>query len=473
MGTDLATPRAIMRHQAIAAEPISLARRDLGSKSLIAAYVSLVLFMAVYCARPEDWIPGVGVIPFAKVTGILSILAFLFSLRQVRARLPKEVIYLAVLLLQLSLAALFSPVWRGGAVWTTFNFAKVLPIVVVMVLVLNTMSRLRSLILLQTICVAIISTVTIWKGHTSQGRLEGVLGGNYGNPNDLACQIAICVPFCIAFFLRARRPTSKLAWGIVIGLMTYAVFVTGSRGGFLAWALAMAVCIWEFAIKGRYRYLLVIGVVGLLFLGLFGGQVVQRLEAISNEQGDALAYSSAQARRDLLWQSLKITARYPLFGIGAGNFPIVSGMWHVTHNSYTEMSAEGGIPALILYLAILWRAVFNIRNVKRKRDRPSERILWAKALEASLLAFFLASFFSSSSDQYFPYFLVAYTSALFAISRGKCLSKTESAPDDNSNPPAEMLGERAEAEPQCFSGRGAPFDSSTPIVSASLAACHA
>ena len=37
-------------------------------RPLVGAYVALLLFMFIYCARPEDWIPGLSHAPLAKVT---------------------------------------------------------------------------------------------------------------------------------------------------------------------------------------------------------------------------------------------------------------------------------------------------------------------------------------------------------------------------------------------------------------------
>jgi putative inorganic carbon (hco3(-)) transporter len=402
------------------------------------AYFGLVLFMVVYFARPEDWIPGAGAVPLAKITGVPLILAFLFALAQVRGRLPKESVLLVVLLGQFFLTVLFSPVWRAGALTTTLSFAKVVPVVFVMVWVLNNIHRLRQLIFLQTVSVTIISAVTIWKAHTFHGRLEGMLTGNYDNPNDLACQIVICLPFCIAFLLRTRLRLKKLVWGLVVLMMTYTVIVTDSRGGFLALIVMFSVCIWQFAIKGRHRSLLIFAVAGLAFLLLFSGSVIQRFEAISSEEKNPNAYASAQQRQQVMKDSLKTTALHPLFGVGPGNFQVVSatelsGTWHDSHNTFLQLSSEAGLPALILYLMILWRAFSNLRVVKRHREVGPEQKLWAGALNASLLAFIVASVFASDAYQYFPYFLVAYTSALFLIAReGRVSLKTPSVTEDNS-----------------------------------------
>ena len=37
------------------------------------AFFGLILFMVVYFARPEDWIPGLGAVPLAKLTGALMV----------------------------------------------------------------------------------------------------------------------------------------------------------------------------------------------------------------------------------------------------------------------------------------------------------------------------------------------------------------------------------------------------------------
>ena len=70
-------------------------------KLLVEAYMSLMLFMVVYCARPEDWIPGLSNIPLAKIAGILALVAFAFSLGKIRQRLPNEVILVILLTAQL------------------------------------------------------------------------------------------------------------------------------------------------------------------------------------------------------------------------------------------------------------------------------------------------------------------------------------------------------------------------------------
>jgi hypothetical protein len=410
----------------IAVAPVSAQGHTSRRKPLFGVYFALVLFMAVYFARPEDWVPGLSNVPLAKITGFLVLLALVFSLRHIRKRLPREVIYLALLLGQLFLASVLSPVWRGGAFNTMWDFTKVLPIIIVMALVVKTIKQLRWLILIQSASVATIATITIWTGHQFRGRLEGALNGIYGNANDLAIAIAVTAPLCLYFLFRSRSKLGKAVWALAILVMVYAVFLTVSRSGLIALVAATAICLWEFAIRGRRRYMLVAALVAAIAFWIYAGSGVSsrfNAAADSTNADQASAYESAQQRRELLIQSLRITAEYPLFGIGPGNFPIVSGNWHVTHNSYTQMSSEGGVPALVLYLMIVWRGFSNLAATKRLSRSSEERRILAGALRASLMAFVFGSFFASEAYLFFPYFFVAYTTALYGISAREAIEK--------------------------------------------------
>lgn len=422
---------------ASAATSVPSQRRKMpGHTQLAEAYVSLLLFMVVYCARPEDWIPGLSNIPLAKVAGVLALVAFVFSLGQIRQRLPNDVLFIILLTLQLFVTVPMSPVYRGGALNTTLDFAKLVIIVPVMVMAVNTATRLRRLLLIQAASVAAISAVAVWKGHMLGGRLNGVLNGNYSNPNDLALAIVISLPLCLALLLRSRNIPAKVAWGVAALVMAYAVFLTGSRGGFLALAVTTSVCLWEFAIRGRRSYLLVIvALVGVALCISSGTMLRDRLKGTFDSEDDtASAYGSAEQRQQLFWRSLEVTAEHPLFGIGPGNFPIISGSWRETHNSYTQMSSEGGMPALVLYAIILWAGFKNLKRTRKLSGNSKDVKLFAGALHASLAGFLVGSLFASCAYQFFPYFLVAYTTVLLRIAKEQVARSVKDEPNGRAIP---------------------------------------
>ncbi len=426
MGTIEATANNLVKGSRSAAT-LDVAGRSTGVRSrepLSGAYFWLVAFLVVYCTRPGDWIPGLQTFPLAKITGALAFVAFFLGVATARRkvlRIPREMKYLVLLFVQLCLSVPFSPVWRGGAFNTVFNvFSKVVVISIVISFVVTTMKRLRRLIFVQVASIVVISGVTILANYriaSQQQRLTGVLGGIYGNPNDLAFAITLAMPFCFMAMVGTYNVFKKLALAAVMGTMTYAVLNTYSRSGFIVLVVSLGMCLWDSAVKRRrYASLVLVAVmaIGMVVAGMpghYGG----RLETILHPQQDMTG--SALARKDLLLRSLAVTVHHPLLGIGAGNFPIASGSWHVAHNSFTELSAEAGVPALILFLLILGRSFVVLGDIRRTAQGESRVLLLAVALRASLCGFVVGACFSSVEYHFFPYFLVGYSSALHEISR--------------------------------------------------------
>ena len=413
---------------------VGINKRQLRKTPLWGAYAALLLFMVIYCVRPEDWVPGMSHVPLAKLVGIMALLALAVSLQHIRDRMPREVYFLILLTVQLFVASLVSTVWRGGALQITFNFAKVLLVILMIATSVTTLRRLRLLIFAQALSISVIASVTIWKERTSVSRLEGILGGQYADPNDLALAIIISLPLCLALLIPEQESTfGKILWSISILVMLYAVFLTGSRGGFLALVVAAVVALWEFAIQGRRRYLLALaGFAGLFLFLSAGGKLVGRLQGTFNVNDTTSAYESAQSRQQLFWRSIKVTMEHPIFGVGPGNFNQVSGTWHTTHNSLTLMSSEGGIPALFLYVLILVYGFKNVRATKRLTQGTVETRLLVRALLASLAGYAVGSLFLSVAFQFFPYILVAYTTALFEIARKLATKSRKLEPLQNS-----------------------------------------
>jgi uncharacterized protein (DUF2062 family) len=84
------------------------------------------------------------------------------------------------------------------------------------------------------------------------------------------------------------------------------------------------------------------------------------------------------------------------------------------------MSSEGGVPALVLYVLILWSGFVNLRSMKHLAGTGLDVKMFASALRASLAAFVVGAFFASVAYQFFTYFLVFYTTVLYQIARRKC-----------------------------------------------------
>jgi O-antigen ligase len=283
----------------------------------------------------------------------------------------------------------------------------------------TSMARLRRLLFIQTASVATVSIISMLKG-ASHARLHGVLGGIYSNPNDLAFAIVLSLPFCLAFLLSTGGILRKTVWALSLLLMTGALFLTASRGAFVTFLAAGAVCLWNFGIKGRRLYLIGAAALVAIVVGVAaGGQLKDRLLAMSGEGLDSgaqtSAYGSYEQRRILVSRSLEGIEHYPVFGIGLHNFATYSGVWRDVHVTYLQIAVEGGIPCLILYLMFFARGFSNLRALRRFASADPEVKLFAGALHSSLIGFLVGALFAPEAYQYFPYFAVAYTAVLLAI----------------------------------------------------------
>jgi len=403
------------------------------------AYGALVALSFIYFCRPEDYIPGLGYIPIAKIAGGISLLALIFGVSgQWRENKPRELRLLYMLYFWWVVGLPFSS-WRGNSIKLVFTDCLKCVIVVILVsLVVNSLKELRRLLWLQATAVTMnaLGALLIHKVDMD-GRLEGLGNGALFNPNDLAINIALNWPICIAFFFMPRG-LKKGLWAFAVVIMLIGVELTYSRSGFLAVALAAVLVVWQFAIRERkFQLVLVAGFLGMIVMVAMPSHFVARIGSIvTGNQVDSMDRGSMQERKNLLIASVNEALHNPVFGVGAGNFQATAGSWHVAHNTYTEIAAEAGFPAAVLFLMILYRTVVNLRLVRKSRVYATDadvRML-AGGLWVSVAAYLVSAFFASTEYSLYPYFLVAYTTALYQIT---------SAPEETAASPARTIGRQS------------------------------
>lgn len=383
---------------------------------------AIVIFSFLYYYRPEDFILPLGYIPMAKVTGIIAFIALLAGIMGGgKVRIPSAIKILWLLLLQLCICIPFA-LWRGGAfntVWDKFSKGVVVAMLISMTVV--TLAELRRLAWIQLSAVALVTFLSIALNHHNEnGRLSGIQQSILSNPNDLAINIAITFPLALAFML-LRRGWRRLVWLSSLFVMGLGVVLTSSRSGLIAFIISILICVWEYGIKGRRRSLVLATIVVTsmgLGVAISSSHYRARMESIvlGNIEGSG-DRGSREARIALLKKSILVAITHPLFGVGPGCFHIVDSAWAVAHNGYTEIAAEGGIPALVLFLMAVFAALKNsavVRNSEQYRSIPELRIL-TEALRAGLFAYMAGTFFASTEYNLYPYFLIGYTCALVRI----------------------------------------------------------
>lgn len=385
-------------------------------------FAALVAFFFLYYYRPEDFIKPLGYLPMARVAGLLGFGALVFGMiGGEKVRIPTAIKILWLLLAHMILCIPLA-LWPGGAFATVIGkFSKGVVVAMLISMVVVTVGELRKLLWIQVSAVALVTFFSIVLRHYNEGgRLSGIQESILSNPNDLAINIAISFPLCLAFILNTRG-FKRLIWAAALAFMGLGVFLTASRSGLLALILIIIICVWEYGIKGKRRSL-VVSTIALSILGfalaLSSSYYRARVESIflGNIEGSGDKGSLA-ARKELLMKSALTALTHPIFGVGPGCFPILDSTWKVAHNAYTELAAEAGFPALILFLMAMGSAFKNIAQIRKSeqyRDDPEFRLI-TQALWAGLYGYVAGSCFASTEYNLYPYFVIGYTCAMVRI----------------------------------------------------------
>jgi O-antigen ligase len=140
----------------------------------------------------------------------------------------------------------------------------------------------------------------------------------------------------------------------------------------------------------------------------------------------------------------------PVFGVGFDKFTsnyrayetksgpaagIQDSTIHVAHNSYLQIWAECGTPAMILYLLLIWLSyldLWRVRRLARERYHASWILSYTTMFEASLTAFVVGSIFLNRAqfDLFYHFVAVIMMFGYFARQEMKKLA-VEPEPSGN------------------------------------------
>lgn len=278
--------------------------------------------------------------------------------------------------------------WRGGSKdifqnsWLTFSFIGFLAVAG---LVGNYEQCLK---VIKTLAWALFVFTIIANvfGISDNGRLF-LAQGKFANPNEMAQALLLGLPLWGAMMAISKTlPGKVFAVGVMV-LILATTFRTGSRGAMIGFAAMLLVLFLRASVMGKMQLILA----GVVFLGIVVTTMPEKLisrykTTVSAEEADdgqmdaammASALSSTQSRKQLLRKSLLFTLQHPLFGVGAGMFVVADdnyekaqgrrkGSWLGTHNSYTEVSSELGIPAFLFFVTAVGMALNGPYSIYRK-----------------------------------------------------------------------------------------------------------
>lgn len=239
-------------------------------------------------------------------------------------------------------------------------------------------------------------------GRTQAEQYEGRSAGMFGIPNSLAALLELVLPLCLVWFGSRRVSiTGQILGGWLAMLFVFGLVLTGSRGGWIGAAAALA--LWPvFTSRSFRKGALGAGIVlaalalGVVLLYCFSDAAQARIEPFLRGE--------FESSRPIIWRvGLRIWQTAPWTGTGAASYNVVFDQFRPagfgnepdwTHNDYLNTLSDYGVVGFVLWAgagAAIWWLAWRAVREHRREGRPADAMLaswrWRLAWWLGLTAF--------------------------------------------------------------------------------------
>jgi probable O-glycosylation ligase (exosortase A-associated) len=400
---------------------------------LMRPYIGLLIWSWLGYMNPHRLCYGFAItFPWVQLVAVVTLASLVFS--KERKKIPwSAVSVLLVMLLLWTGLTTFYAVLPGGA-WNKWQeFAKVLVMVFVTLILVNNRERMHWLVWMIVVSLGFYGV----KGGLFtilQGGVNHVLGppGSFITDNN-ALALALCMTLPFMRYLQLHSSWKSVRVGLGFGMLLTGIAVLGtySRGGLVGLAIVAGALFLKS--RGRLVVVLVIVVVGVAGWHFMPAQWTDRMGTLQ----DARQTDSGETRIQSWEFSTNVAIHHPFVG---GGFDVYQStpMWErygpegaiprAVHSIYFRILGEQGFPGLVLFLALLFASWKNCSRV-RKRTRNIPDLRWAfdlaSMLQVSLVAFMVAGTFLPMSYFDLSYQLMALSAVLAAFCMRQSHQSTE------------------------------------------------
>ncbi len=277
--------------------------------------------------------------------------------------------------------------WPGGSLGViNERWVRAFLILFMLGALFGSLPRLWRVMQVIATAVSISGIVALVMNATDRdGRLRH-LAGELANANEFGGYMVIGIVYAAGVLSYPGAGKLIRFWAVAsIPVLILAIVRTGSRMAMLCLLLAVLLTLARVSMVKRLVFVLFASIGAMVALSVAPDSVTERFTKLfTTEEGGGRdeAEASAESRYALLMESIELTARNPILGVGPGNFTVAEskkaeaegrrGMWHYPHNAYTELSSETGIPGLLLYLIGIGWAVSSFGRAKAEALARSE-----------------------------------------------------------------------------------------------------
>ncbi|OOG53669.1 O-antigen ligase family protein [Rhodanobacter sp. C03] len=339
-------------------------------------FILSLLYLVLTIIRPQDYMPGLAGVPVLPVVLLLAFALWLSSAGKALA--APQFLILPIFLLVMLLSDMANG-WLGGAAEQLMKFG---PVVIAFFVLATAVSASQRRVVITfavfALCAMVLALHGVdqfnngvgWTGMglSEDSRIQYV--GIFNDPNDLGLLFVTTWPMALYLSSRGGFP-GRVFWLAGAALLLYGIYLTNSRGAFLAVMVIVAVYLWR---KRGFATSLVLSSIGMMGLML----MKTRAQDISVDD------ESAFGRVDAWYEGLHMFLSHPLLGIGAGNFTDYNDL--TAHNSFVLVLAETGFLGYVLWLAFVGYSFMMTLRILRNRVDASVQTAIVPAGKAAKLA---------------------------------------------------------------------------------------
>lgn len=327
--------------------------------------------------------------------------------------------------------------WRGATLPLAIDSVEFFLVFLMIVKVVKTPEAWRTIAGGYGYAVVAAALYGFLFARSVDGRLA-LVGGTFGDPNGFALSILIGAPFLWA---NAAFSSSfkKMFYMACSALIFIAFAKAGSRGGLLALGTMITV-MFIFSTMKQRMLICVVAVIGVAaaatllpsylrarYFTIFSpASSSAELDASSRGQLESDIESSGE-RRALLEQSIHMSFEHPIFGVGPGVFPFaawderkaetgVGGPSLVTHNTYTQISSECGLPGFFFFISAVFLCVkYTLSDFLKLRRIGSSLATLPRNLLLAFSGLLVGIFFLSTAYSHFLAIFMALAASLHNV----------------------------------------------------------
>jgi O-antigen ligase len=312
----------------------------------------------------------------------------------------------------------YSSYLRTGLVFSSMyilGLTSLLFLYFILVSVIDSPKRLRWVVLTAVASLGWASLYVVKAWLVNRGWATGYRGAwVVGDENHFAISAICAIP--LAWFMAQRRGPGWERWflrGCML-LTVVATLLAASRGGLLGLVAAMLFMVFRSPHRGR-NFVAVFVLLGVFNIAYSRSPLQRFIHPNVYDSGSETAHLAA-------WQAgSRMIHEHPLAGIGVGAFreqmlayapAWYDGLPSMAHNAYISVTAEMGIPGVLLFLSILVATYLSLERTYRMKSAPPLITRTAVALQAGLVGSSISISFISAEHHEHLWFIIVMSMCL-------------------------------------------------------------